>query len=958
MLSLLFSFALANPIDFNVFSFYDLKGDCNDIEARLGQCVEYVHYLNVQELPPSGKEAHSLGYFTLWEDLQFAVDQGAWKEILGEKTLPDLESQWGTRRFGKTLYSVPNDSRWRLSHETSRDLFVPLRIAPLAESKMLLFQGRFAKNLGYREQPHPYDIMAADSENSGPFFEQHYPFEPKMLEEKKASPLYRYQNPIMVKRAPVKQVIRSKEDIVFTKDIALTDIMTQSEEKAQSEFEFLSDAISSLIVRYAASEYTTNHVQILSSLALMNRPPQGEKIKAEVGTMQLNIAAKGQSDEEGPQAVSYFHSNDGLKLNLNQLPDRVLDKWIKQLEGEKRPDEATIQEILRNSQIQVREEALSLLVDLDYKDIWLKAHIKPNKDYWKEIRKLNIAYLKWLLDHMQDQQDKGMQTIYIVYDHFNDKLGAELNKKSGSSQSPKDVVDLTASIWEEILMEHGLKATYLAQKTNRVSPVAICTTQTKDIESAFAEPVVKPIQVKMVLVAPRGLDDPNEVLGWNMGQVDFIMLDDPYKNRPKLKPIIDLPGNRSLYEVSWRLWSGWHVLWELYNTEIGGFELRAKTTALCDDVYFTPEHLAPTLLRASLLEGNFYPTTPISKMSLAKNLGAFQQNQAEAEAVASPMTEIKDIILKRLAKNAADDTLLIALETDSNSRDGMGNLNGSSPYERVHHKGFWQNGWIRYLSADGSQSPLITPFKQALQEEDSTTLLPTWKREENADWYINLAFGSRGLSQSRIASLTETTRCQVGQDCFQHQLEIGFENVNWISAATTTPISRFFPIPKGRLGWDISLHPGVRAYGAPWGSPNIYDVNVTGGFGFRWMLYPTPVGLWSGGTNVWGPSAFGKKGNYSRVQLGTRLIVDSTVYSTAEQSDMLPDVGAELWLGFASGSVQRPYHPKLYWTPYVRGYADLFGETPTFGARLGLRVSYRLQAEPKDFVSAVESIQK
>ena len=94
------------------------------------------------------------------------------------------------------------------------------------------------------------------------------------------------------------------------------------------------------------------------------------------------------------------------------------------------------------------------------------------------------------------------------------------------------------------------------------------------------------------------------------------------------------------------------------------------------------------------------------------------------------------------------------------------------------------------------------------------------------------------------------------------------------------------------------------------------------------------------------------------MQLGARMLVDKTLYSSSEQEiSLLPNVGAELWLGFSAGSVQQPYHPQLYWTPYVRGFADFSQEEPSFSALFGFRVSYRVQGEPSAVVSAVESVQ-
>ena len=91
----------------------------------------------------------------------------------------------------------------------------------------------------------------------------------------------------------------------------------------------------------------------------------------------------------------------------------------------------------------------------------------------------------------------------------------------------------------------------------------------------------------------------------------FLAIDDPTNaDLVTASPLVDLPGDRSLYRVQWTVWTGWHVLWLAERTNTGEIRLAARTTAFCDDMVLAPEDVVPTVVRTALLESDLRPVSP------------------------------------------------------------------------------------------------------------------------------------------------------------------------------------------------------------------------------------------------------------------------------------------------------------------------------------------------------------
>lgn len=955
MFSFLISLSLAEPIDFRVFSFYDLDADCNEIDARNGQCIELVEFTEYEKLDVSGRRGHSLSYFSLWEDLSFSYEEGFLAESLGEKTLPEIEKQWSAQRVDKKMYSVPNTEFWYNDMSKIEDWFSPIKVSPKeASSNLVFFHGRFADNLGFRNEPFPYHVMFADRENSGPFFEQHYPFVPKLMQEISDSPLYRYKTPFLIKPADKKQIIFSKKDIVIRKGGSLDEILEASQKKAEEEFLFLKDSISTLIVRYAASEYTENHIQILASLTLMSRPPDINRTEETQSGLKINVSAKGQADAPISVRNRFFQSHDGFALSLSHIPSNVVTKWIAHLEQFHRPDASQVQHILKNARVEVHEEFLQDLVAMDYREVWLKSALLPNKDYLTERKKLNVMYLQWLLIQYKSSNGKKLQTVKIVYDHFTEVLYNSLSKSAGTAQTPLDISERTAKIWEKVLAFHGSSTARLEQSTNRISPVSVCTKETQDLEKAFSEPVVQPITIRMILSGPKGLKTSNDVLMWNLKNIDFTMMDHPSYNQPQFSIVAELPGKQALYQVQWTVWSGWHVLWQLRPTEIDGFELQAKTAAICEDLYLTTPDLVPTLLRASLLDDDFYPTTPISKLTFLKHMDQAEQSTTTKS---TSLDHIKQIMISKVSQLSEQNNLLaFVTEIDRFSHSGIGASGQDSPYNRFSYEGFWQHGWVQRFSKE-EKPMMVAPHKKALQASPSTTWQPKWETEATNDWFTYLGLGTNIVPEYEIAALSDKASCTQEGLCLDNQFALGLETIQWFHAITPPPIPLIVPIPKGRVGWDVLFEANGNFYGLPWSSPNTYRAHITTGVGIRWMNYPTFISLWSSGANIWGIEQIGKQANTTRTQFGARLLTDIQIFpeKTPEQGS-LPSAGGEVWMGISRGDRKKPYQPQTYLTPYIRGFIQPTSTELQYYYVFGVRFSYRFAGKPETVIAVKEAI--
>lgn len=666
--------ALETP-DVMVLGFEDKGADnCNPKIARYGRCVEEVRFLDLAaawdpEVTPNDVqraiwENTALLYAEIWEDMAYraSVTSDPVYEALvarGATKLPVPKQQWEAtaRNPGDddhSVYALPRSSSWSNASAwidprtwidpvkltptelltPSRSHFQAVRVSKAAgllpSSPAVILKGRFAARLAADGKRVPYDIMDGDPAASGPLFEQMYPYARGLAQELGATddsevPLTRFLVEEGLKTAAAGDRTAEREanydDSLLEGDDATA--IGGMRAFATHEFERFYRLVGTQILRFAREEYTPTHIRVLTALMAMESPP-GTLAGGYLNADDVVAASKGQMDVTDPSITAFrgfTSSKTGYAINFVELPQELVERHISDFEEWRNPSEqfklALLKDIIYNLEDHLRDGMRSnpdryRFQGLD--DESLKAWIQDNSfpgrvpivtRYFKRIA------LDLLVSRLDPVKREKIETG-ILLDHLNHDIKRSFGGADAAMVDPGTVEERSTEEWLGVLGSHGMYPEPIADRPGVVNPLAICTLS--DRLDALKEPVFNRIRVDELVVGSNALTTVEELLWEAREKLPFIMIDDPTRNPPEVTRLVGLPGDRAVYRIRWEIWAGWHLLWGvegLGESKDASRRMALRTGALCTDLVISSPDLVPTLLRASMLDGEFRPTEPV-----------------------------------------------------------------------------------------------------------------------------------------------------------------------------------------------------------------------------------------------------------------------------------------------------------------------------------------------------------
>ena len=650
--------------------------DCNPKIARYGRCVEKVRFVDMgaawsrEEHPSAVQHAQwrntaSL-YAQFWEDLSYRWKTpgdpiGSTLVEVGVERLPVPKQQWeATAAATDTdkdkdhhLYALPRSSSWlgRSVWVEDRQLppghhtdafFAPVRFKKakglVPSPPMALLSGRFALRLAVDTKPHPYDIMDGGNEASAPFFEQMYPYARAFRQEVGESvedgeiPLTHFVVDEALK------TIHEGSDLVairagnFERTLVPEDGFAQAQAMAISEFEKFYDLVGIMILRFAREEYTPTHLRVLTGLMAMESPPDAGSgnglLKYDQGP---NAGGTGETDEVGDDGMAGFGgfgSNREFRINYLELPFALINLHADRMEEWNNPTRDFLDKLRDDIIYQLGDflrEGLSYnpegypieRLDDDYVEQWIQNNAFPGKapiirKYFKRLA------MDRMVERLDGSERESLETR-ILLDHVNMVITEGFGGEEAAFSAPRDLEGRTEEGWSSILNVHGMYPDTLDERPGVIDPLAICGVKSK--LEALDEESWGPMTVDVLVKASASLTTVEELLWDVREEIPFIYLDNPEKTAPDVKWIVGLPGDEAIYRIRWKVWTGWHLAWgvePLGPTADAPRRLALRTLAFCEDMVLTDPDLVATLVRASMLDGDFRPAVPVRDIQETK----------------------------------------------------------------------------------------------------------------------------------------------------------------------------------------------------------------------------------------------------------------------------------------------------------------------------------------------------
>jgi hypothetical protein len=578
-------------------------------------------------------------YAQLWEDMAYRWKEDEDENIKllqseGFKTLPTTSLMWDYRTHykGKSIY-LPERSSWMdavhwfepvLPVLPTGDPLIEVlantaHVFPLVKyavpsehfvepTPAVLLKGRFALRLGYNNRSHDYQLMDGDPKTSGPFFEQLYPYQ--TIYEVDDSALI----PLSDFRYPQIEMIR---DASKMKNMIPVDSLESAGLQAGLQFNRFYRLVATQVMQFSMQDYTINHMRILGSLTTMRTPP-GSLAEATGIVRNLNAAAQGQTDskdlQESQISREAYAVPGGFKLNYLKIPEILIIEWLERIEQAYPPPPSFYYDVTSESQAMFGDLLSSRQPTIleGVTDIKLKDWVSSNAGTGTELNVLLTPLRQLALERLMgtlEQAERDVEETWLLLDHVNYAIASNMDDTIGVKIAPKDLADLTAGKWETVLEEHFYATQRIAQGLGAIDPTAVCTS--KDRREALAEQVVGATHVDLLFSGLDNKEDPgltvDDLLWGARHQLPFLMIDNPGANVPKLERLVGLPSGEAIYRARWKIWSGWHLLWGV-EAFAGSERLTLRTSAICEDLVMAHPNLAPSILRASLLQDEFFPT--------------------------------------------------------------------------------------------------------------------------------------------------------------------------------------------------------------------------------------------------------------------------------------------------------------------------------------------------------------
>ncbi len=657
----------------------DDRCNCDPIAARYGTCVEEVRFdplLNAQGQfrrpdPSISTRARSTSdlHHWLWEDLtwQYGDPESPANQLLtplaATGPLP-LGTHWDSSRVAYAADGKPRrevtvalpeantalpESTWQGSAES---LFDVVRHHHPAGAKSppstILLSGRFAQRLGSDNRRLRCDgldcnILDADPEFSGPFYEQMYPVRQERVGDAgRPQPLAEFEFPAGLQEQttdgePVKGAWsgKARERVVLEEDS-----MEALEYGANDRFLEFSRLLSSRIAEYGMIDHTTNQMRVFAALTALRYPPGALESSTGI-TRDLVAAAIGQTDDEAVAESRVTQDQlafeGGFEIKYDQLPDTLVKEWLEALlaagaardPGAAWPPDAWWADFDRGLERDfedLRRVGVSRLpkvprsLELEELDDWVRAHMQEGLNVRAYSQQVQVRALAQLIELVPSGEEAAgswsrerMET-WLLLDHLHQSLASTFDATQGARTTPADLAESAAEQWRGTLARHQVESVPIEQGLNAIDPTAACTTL--DGRAALGEPSFGAVNVDLLLAATDGAPDPETVLWERREDVPFLAMDQPIVTRPVLDRLVGLPGDRALYRVRWTVWTGWHLLWDRVPLGDGSARAALRFGVFCDDMVLSPPDEVATIVRAALLQGMMQPSIPVRRSDI------------------------------------------------------------------------------------------------------------------------------------------------------------------------------------------------------------------------------------------------------------------------------------------------------------------------------------------------------
>ena len=758
-------------------------------------------------------------YAQAWEDVAFrwGLDDDLSSTTLndaGFTALPTTADTWDatTPRHGG-VWSLPDETMWMprdywmspLSgpDDAPEPIFANVRYHTDDVDHtpdVVLMSGRYAVRLGYDGELYDHDIMAGDPDFSGPFYEQMYPYEsPGDYKLDQAG--------LIVQAISKKDEETPRTELVdlraktFEVETAGVPTFSELESYAGREFRSFSRLLQVQIAQFALEEYTSNHIRVLTALAAMIYPPDTTRVRGRSAT-RLNPGSRGETDTLEDIAASLgnplYSVEGGFDIQYSVLPDNLVDEYLVNLNRKVIPDA----DFLRDLALYTVQDAPAAFDTMppppgsvlpDELSTWVNTHATGSQRdvVLPMVKRTALSMMVWSLK----AEERDQRESWLLLDHVTQSIASVFDATEGLRVTPNDLVGASSGQWETSLGSHGYRSSLMTQGLGAIDPTAVCSTG-EGIE-AQDEPAFGAITVDFLVDAPAWLGDANKdgkvdndqgkgkVLWEVREDIPFVMMDDPTQTRPDIEQLVLLPGDRAIYRVRWKIWTGWHILWtadELPTIDdyTSGVKMSFKTAAFCDDMVMAPRHLVPTLVRAGLLQKEFYPTEPITKLqgwdrieSWPRVVGApllFLRNPQEREAAKTERSERKPpdgaheylaaIARDPMQQEAQQDGSLLLFVFDSSAPEpGLRRLRDvrpRTPYARKRKRAWGAggvvstSGWTWFVNAETPEEfgPSIFPAYDQTESVDANATAPRWSRVKTND--VTIAAGVAGIPMRQV----------------------------------------------------------------------------------------------------------------------------------------------------------------------------------------------------------------
>jgi len=400
------------------------------------------------------------------------------------------------------------------------------------------------------------------------------------------------------------------------------------------------------IVRFGTPAYTHQHLRALASMVAMSAPPGHYRDLEPIELDDLVAASLGQLDEPDFRPDPSVPPTGEFLLDYQALPETIAwaaldsrrttvglvdlipvdakclfgDLVQESVEAPSSLERSVIAEWARHAATADRQGDLLAVFPGRILEWMTRGTVAG---CWSEDPEVKPTAIPAIPELARSQEERQLMVEHLRYQIY----GLLDVEEPVARQQLHRAVD---GAWQEVLAVHGVVPEAMGQVDPfTVDPLSVCATS--DGEDALRDEVDQAIDVDVLfaLAEPGGALPTNPA--WEgRAQLPFVFVDDPRAaGQAEVTRVLDLPGEAGLYRARWRLWAGWHLLWDVEaippvstseDRDITR-ELQLRTAAFCSDITLVAAPVLPTLVRAAVLpEGALGSISKATDPELARSL--------------------------------------------------------------------------------------------------------------------------------------------------------------------------------------------------------------------------------------------------------------------------------------------------------------------------------------------------